>query len=694
MARVFRQCGPVFAVLAWLVQAVAVHGAGIASRQPEGVRVGGLALGAWAGAWEPLGLIESIEATHRSGLRLLEARMGAPLGRDHPDGWFGPEMSERQQAALRQKLAATGVQPIAVRVRFSTHPGANARIFEWADQLGVRVLVGEPPYDQLDHLERMVRRYNIGLALATVPVSGPGSRMGGTDPAQLMRWLGGRDPRLGVVAQVLELTCAGVDPYLALAELRTRLVGVHVSDLSEVSPRARAVPWGTGRLEWRRLLSQLDEQRFDGYVVVGGPEGEAAYAGSVRDAVASIQEEMEGLREANRLRLAAGQARPIQGLRYEVLVQGDVPEPVHVAVDPDGEVWFAGRRGHLWIWSPATGRCRLVARFGVNATGQRGLYAFALDGGFQTNGHLYVYRAPMIPVGHSNRVSRFTAVRENGDWKVPPASERVLLEIPSADHGQGQGGGLLWNGADGCLYIGVGDHQIPGRTARFYDDPATPPQDLGSPWGKILRVTASGDVPGDNPFVGRVGARPDVFAYGFRNPFSLTFGPAIGEVLVGDVGYDRPRDREEVNRLEPGANYGWPRCDGRGRDTLSGGDCPLPDVVAPWYSYPHESGAGVVVGPYLDGPPASGWPEGLGRGLVYGDFARRVVRLGQTDADHREVTRSVALVTGLAGGPTSLAWDGRGAIYVVEYGGWLAGHPRDRLSRLVPVTSDAVAGRP
>ncbi|MBX3746151.1 MAG: PQQ-dependent sugar dehydrogenase [Verrucomicrobiae bacterium] len=694
MARVLRHCGVAIGVLVGWVQAGPVWSAGIASRQPESVLVGGLALGASAAAWEPLGLIEAIEATHRAGLRLLEVRMGGPLGREHPEGWLGPEMGEPQQAALRLKVATTGVRLVAARVRFSNNPGANARLFEWAEQLGIRVLVGEPTLDQLDHLERMVRRHNIGLALATVPVSGPGSRLGGTDPARLMSWLRGRDPRLGVVADVLELTRAGVDPHEALAVLRTRLLGVHVGDLSAISPQARAVGWGSGRLDWRRLLSQLDEQRFDGYVVISGPDGEAGYGDSLGEAVKAIRGEMEGMREANRLRRAAEQARPAAGLRYEVLVQGDIPEPVHVAVDPDGAVWFAGRRGQLWIWESSTGRHRLAGQFGVNATGQRGLYSFAFDGGFRTNGHLYVHRAPMIPVGHANRVSRFTAVRDGGEWRVPLASERVLIEMPSADHGQGQGGGLLWNGADGCLYVGVGDQQVPEWTERFYDDPSSPPQDLGSLWGKVLRLNVDGGVPGDNPFVGRAGARPEVYAYGFRNPFSLTLRRGRGEVLVGDVGYDRPRDREEVNLVKAGGNYGWPRCDGRGRDTLSGAGCPLPDAMGPWYSYARERGAGVVVGPYLEGEPGTGWPDELGRGLVYGDFARRVVRLARTGAEDGEVSGSVALVTGLAGGPTALAWDGEGGIYLVEYGGWLAGHPRDRLSRLVPVRSGADGGRP
>jgi glucose/arabinose dehydrogenase len=244
-----------------------------------------------------------------------------------------------------------------------------------------------------------------------------------------------------------------------------------------------------------------------------------------------------------------------------------------------------------------------------------------------------------------------------------------------------QGGGFLLHPLDGCLYIGTGDNGRPEETPRFFDDPKFSSQNLTDLRGKILRLNRDGSVPGDNPFVGRADARPEIYALGLRNPFSLSVHPTTGHVYIGDVGYNRREDWEEINLLQSGANYGWPRCDGRNRDTLASTPCPIGEAVGPWFGYPHESASAVLVGPFLTQAP-KGWPAQYSHGLIYADFSRRSIRFAQVDAARNIVTNTVPIASGLTGGPLGMSMGPGGDLFLVEYAGWLSGHHQDRLSRI------------
>jgi glucose/arabinose dehydrogenase len=161
---------------------------------------------------------------------------------------------------------------------------------------------------------------------------------------------------------------------------------------------------------------------------------------------------------------------------------------------------------------------------------------------------------------------------------------------------QTHNGGTLAFGPDGYLYVSIGD-----------DEHDIDAQDLSNLHGKILRLdVASGDpytIPASNPFVHQPGAAPEIWAYGLRNPWRMSFDQVTGNLWIGDVG-DLTRDEIDLQPADSGGglNYGWPlqegfvwHCDAR-----SPSPCPLPGVTEPILDFPpHESMMCAVIGGYV-----------------------------------------------------------------------------------------------
>jgi len=186
---------------------------------------------------------------------------------------------------------------------------------------------------------------------------------------------------------------------------------------------------------------------------------------------------------------------------------------------------------------------------------EEGLLCVAFDPNFKTNGYFYIWYSMAEPRRHV--LARLSVSKSNPD-AADMASEKILLEIPKP-FGNHNGSTLAF-GKDGYLYISIGD----GGNA---NDPLRNGQNLNSLLAKILRLDVSKEengkpyaIPKDNPFVGRADARPEVFAYGCRNTWRMSFDRETGALFAGDVGQDR---WEEVNLIVKGGNYGWNLREGR-----------------------------------------------------------------------------------------------------------------------------------
>ncbi|MEB3223426.1 MAG: PQQ-dependent sugar dehydrogenase [Candidatus Sericytochromatia bacterium] len=286
----------------------------------------------------------------------------------------------------------------------------------------------------------------------------------------------------------------------------------------------------------------------------------------------------------------------------------------------------------------------------VAAGGEMGLLGLAFHPRFATRRTLYLNYTADAP--RRTRISRFRAANGPGT-AIEPASEQVLLSIPQpyANHN----GGQLAFGPDGKLYIATGD-------GGSRDDPHGHGQRLDTLLGKVLRLDvdrpgagAAYGVPPDNPFVGRPGARPEIWAYGLRNPWRMAFDPATGALWAGDVGQDR---WEEVDHVVRGGNHGWNVMEGdRCRE---GTGCDPSRYVAPVATYGHDQGQSVTGGLVYRGRAL----PGLWGHYLYADFASgRLWALDPVGA-HPEPRR--LLDTGLM--PSTFGLDADGEVLLADYG--------------------------
>ena len=238
---------------------------------------------------------------------------------------------------------------------------------------------------------------------------------------------------------------------------------------------------------------------------------------------------------------------------------------------------------------------------------EEGLLGLAFDPNYRNNGYFYVYYSAASP--RRSVVSRF-AVSQADPNLADAGSELIIMEVaqPFGNHN----GGQLAFGPDGYLYIGFGDGGSGG-------DPLGNGQNLATLLGSIIRIDVSGGVgdknyvvPSDNPFVGSVGARAEIWAYGLRNPWRFSFDVGTGLLWLGDVGQN---DWEEVDIIKKGSNYGWNTMEGAHCFSPSTG-CDANGLELPLVEYGHNAGCSITGG-YVHRGSITTSLQGV---YVYGDF--------------------------------------------------------------------------
>ncbi|KAF0104798.1 MAG: glucose sorbosone dehydrogenase [Rhodospirillaceae bacterium] len=218
----------------------------------------------------------------------------------------------------------------------------------------------------------------------------------------------------------------------------------------------------------------------------------------------------------------------------------DLEQPWGMAFLPDGRLLITERPGRLRIF--ANGRLERAPVGGlpkVYARGQGGLLDVCLHPDFARNARLYLTYSGEGEGGAATVLAR-AEFRNNALVGV----QRIFEALPRTSGGLHFGSRVVFDRA-GLLYVTCGERYQMQRAQNLAD--------LG---GKVVRLRDDGTVPPDNPFVGREGARPEIFTYGHRNPQGMAMHPGTGRIWLVEHG---PRGGDELNLLKAGANYGWPR---------------------------------------------------------------------------------------------------------------------------------------
>ncbi|MDA7536055.1 PQQ-dependent sugar dehydrogenase [Akkermansiaceae bacterium] len=343
--------------------------------------------------------------------------------------------------------------------------------------------------------------------------------------------------------------------------------------------------------------------------------------------------------------------------------------------------------GKIFVVDPLSGvKVNEVIDLGGKASrthNEEGLLGLAFSPKFEKDHRFYVYYTAAEMAGkeegskkkkpkvksREGRISRFTMDPET--LTAERESEELLLSFPQ-DFGNHNGGWLAF-GPDGHLYFGAGD----GGAG---NDPKKRAQDLGNLLGSILRIDVSGEkgyvVPKSNPFLDQEGAKPEIFAYGLRNPWRCAFDQKTGDFWIADVGQNK---WEEVNFVPSGnlrgANFGWRLREATHETPQEGVGGALPvKAIDPIYEYGHDMSKPTdglsITGGYVH----RGARKDLNGRYFFGDFVSRklwsIKQKGGKAVEFQNHTDGLILPEGKTLGPiSSFGQDQSGEVYLLDLEG-------------------------
>lgn len=242
------------------------------------------------------------------------------------------------------------------------------------------------------------------------------------------------------------------------------------------------------------------------------------------------------------------------------------------------------------------------------------LYGLTFHPDFDKTRFVYICYVRKNDTPDGSVVSRFTVSRSDPPV-IDPGSEQVLVRFYSGGHN----GGCLQFGNDGYLYISTGDAAAPSPP-----DVMMTGQDCSDLLSSVLRIDVDHAdegrayrIPRDNPFVSMAGVRPEIWAFGFRNPWKMSFDRATGDLWVGDVGWEL---WELVFKVKRGGNYGWSVMEGPQPVNVEARRGPTP-ILPPIKVHPHSEAASITGGYVYHG---SRLPE-LAGAYIYGDYQSGLV---------------------------------------------------------------------
>ena len=355
--------------------------------------------------------------------------------------------------------------------------------------------------------------------------------------------------------------------------------------------------------------------------------------------------------------------------------------PVQVVFEPgdDRRMYVLEQAGRILLIDPDDRDAKepkvfLDIKSQVNSRGnEEGLLSLAFHPDFAKNGRFFTYYTAID--AERRRSNVLTAWTVDRDTELPKeGSEQRLLSI--ADPYSNHNGGTALFGRDGMLYLSCGD----GGAA---NDPLQAGQDLGTMLAKVLRIDvdrAEGDrpygIPKDNPFIGTPGALPEIWAYGLRNVWRMSFDRKTGDLWGGDVGQNA---YEEVDLIVKGGNYGWNPREGLhafpdGRPGAFGSE-----YIDPVVEYPHSQGVSITGGYVWRSAKA---PEHDGV-YLYADLVSCRI-WGIRAQDGKLVQGPDLLMTTRNQLPTSFGESADGTLYLTTFEGSQDSRAKGAIWRILP----------
>lgn len=331
-----------------------------------------------------------------------------------------------------------------------------------------------------------------------------------------------------------------------------------------------------------------------------------------------------------------------------------LPALVEILQAPGSDRWYAvSQAGRVyWFDNNATASqlhllidLSSVVRYG----GEMGLLGFAFHPDFASNHQLFVSYSDNNHSGRST-ISRFDS---DGTSEIDISTEHVILTVdqPASNHN----GGQILFGPDGMFYVALGDGGGAGDT--YHNG-----QNLNTLLGKILRLnvthTDTYTVPADNPFIGNSSVRPEIYAYGLRNPWRFSFDRQTGALWAADVGQNT---LEEVDIIKPGGNYGWPIMEAS--SCFNSSTCNQNGLELPVAEYNHSNGDCSISGGYVY--RGSQMPALAGR-YIYSDFCTGNLRATYQD-EHGQYQSQTLGLTGM--NISGFGQDSAGEVYALNYNG-------------------------
>lgn len=295
--------------------------------------------------------------------------------------------------------------------------------------------------------------------------------------------------------------------------------------------------------------------------------------------------------------------------------------------------------------------------------GEMGLLGLTFHPAFQTNRKFYVNYVRNADGQFQSVIAEYLASVTNPN-QSDPASERILLTVNQVSNFTNHKAGQLAFGPDGFLDFGLGDGGGAG-------DPFGHGQNTQTLLGKMLRIDVNGNSPGlpyripsDNPFLAG-GGLPEIWAYGFRNPWRFSFDRNTGRMFVADVGQDR---FEEIDIVQKGGNYGWNIMEGMHCFNPPNG-CSMSGLSLPIIEINHPEAEAVIGGFIYHGTAVAGM-QGM---YIFGDLSGKIWSL--TEGPPGAFTRALLLNPGF--NISSFGQDAAGELYVVDISG-------GRILKIVP----------